>query len=147
MKKTIYSLAALALFSACGVKKETARIRQHHTTEQQIVDSVSGVSLSRLQENSLSNIRICERITETDTLGRPVREIQREYAIERRDSSRQEVYTQNQENHLETNTSQTERKEKIRSVKKPDAGRLLIGGIAAAGLVFAGYRLWRRLKG
>ena len=146
MKKIIYILA-LVLFPACGVKKETARIRQHHTTEQQIIDSVSGVSLSRLQKNSLSDIRICERITETDTLGRPVREIQREYAIERRDSSRQEVYAQNQEIRRETNTSQTERKEEIRSVKKPVTGRLLIGGIAAAGLVFAGYRLWRRLRG
>lgn len=146
MKKTIYILA-LAFLSACSVKKETARIRLHHATEQQIVDSVSGVSLSRLQENSLSNIRIYERITETDTLGRPIRKIQRQYTVERRDSARQEVYTQNRENHLETNTSQTERKEEIRSVKKPATGRLLIGGIVAAGLVFAGYRLWRRLRG
>ena len=122
MKKIIYILV-LALFPACSVKKETARIRQHHTTEQQIVDSVSGVSLSRLQENSLSNIRIYERITETDTSGRPVRKIQREYTVERRDSSRQEVYAQKRENHLETNTSQTERKEEIRSVKKPATGR------------------------
>lgn len=146
MKKTIYILA-LAFLSACSVKKETARIHQHHTTEQQIIDSVSGVSLSRLQENSLSNIRIYERITETDTSGRPVRKIQREYIVERRNSARQEVYAQNREIRRETNTSQTERKEEIRSVKKPAAGRLLIGGIAAAGLVFAGYRLWQRLRG
>lgn len=144
MKKTIYILA-LALFPACSVKKETAQIRQYHTTEQQIVDSVSGISLSCLQGNSLSNIRIYERITETDTLGRPVKKIQREYTVERRDSARQEIYSQTQENYLETNTSQTERKEEIRSVKKSALGRLLIGGIIAAGLAFAGYRLWRRL--
>lgn len=146
MKKPIYILA-LAFLSACSVKKETVQIRQRHTTEQQIVDSVSGASLSRLKENSLSNIRIYERITETDTLGRPVRKIQREYTVERRDSARQEVYAQNREIRLEKNTSQTERKEEVRSVKKPATGRLLIGGIVAAGLAFAGYRLWRRLQG
>lgn len=145
MKKTIYILA-LALFPACSVKKATVQIRQRHTTEQQIVDSVSGVSLSRLQGNSLSNIRIYERITETDTLGRPVKKIQREYIVERRDSARQEVYTQNREIRLETNTSEAERKEEIHSVKKPATGRLLIWGAIIGGIAFAGYRLWRRLQ-
>ena len=147
MKTTIYTLLLpLLLLSACSVKKETARVRQHTASELEAAATLSAISVERQKENSLANIHIYEQIIETDTLGRPIKEIRRKYNIEQRDSAQKETYSEKQEIRLETSTSETERKEEVRSVKKPTVGRLLVWGVVIGGIAFAGYRLWRLLR-